>query len=299
MAIGRVNTGGGGTGGELTINAPAGVTVIAVNSATEKTYTKTTNSSGVAVFKGLPEGGYNVHIEQVSNETEPITVTVAYKSSATIAWFAATINVTYPAGSTCTCTKGGTTFTASDTSGSYTFTVPSTGTWTVSCTDGDKSKSKDVSITEDGQSETVLLAYGLTLFDNGEQYASITGGWQGTGNNEKNTIYEIGDTLRIRSISSSYRGMVSVYTEDLIDLSGYTTLNFDVISSTTSGESWTLGVTASTPTLDSVPSWIASKQITNVSRQTINLDISSVSTSCRVSLTGKVGDLQCYKITVE
>ena len=45
--------------------------------------------------------------------------------------FTATINVTYPAGSTCTATDGKTTLTAPDTNGTWACVVPNAGTWTV------------------------------------------------------------------------------------------------------------------------------------------------------------------------
>ena len=64
--------------------------------------------------------------------------------------FMATINVTYPAGSTCSATDGTTTLTAPDTSGSWACVVPNTGTWTVTCTDGTSTATTSVSITEDG-----------------------------------------------------------------------------------------------------------------------------------------------------
>lgn len=79
--------------------------------------------------------------------------------------FAATIAVTYPSGSTCTCSNGSTTLTAAGTSGSYTFTVPNSGTWTVTCTDGTSTATANVSITADGQSSSIALAYvGLPTF---------------------------------------------------------------------------------------------------------------------------------------
>ena len=54
-----------------------------------------------------------------------------YNSGQWVALFAATINVTYPAGSTCTATDGVTTLTAPDTSGTWACVVPNAGTWTV------------------------------------------------------------------------------------------------------------------------------------------------------------------------
>ena len=99
----------------------------------------------------------------------------------TITFFSATINVTYPAGSTCTATDGTTTLTAPDTSGTWVCVVPNVGTWTVSCTDGTQTASTTVSITIDGQSANVKLAYDLRLFDNGDECVSVTGGWTNAG----------------------------------------------------------------------------------------------------------------------
>lgn len=73
--------------------------------------------------------------------------------------FKAYIAVTYPAGSICTVTNGSVQFTAPNTSGSYTFMVPSIGAWTVSCTNGTDSTASIVSITADGQTKSVSLTY--------------------------------------------------------------------------------------------------------------------------------------------
>lgn len=88
------------------------------------------------------------------------------------------IVVTYPAGSTCTATDGTTTLTAPDTSGSWVCKVPNAGTWTVSCTDGTDSASANVSITTEGQSESVALSYGYWIFDNGVIHPDV-GSFQG------------------------------------------------------------------------------------------------------------------------
>lgn len=68
------------------------------------------------------------------------------------------IAVTYPEGSVCTCSDGTTTLTARDTSGKALFNV-STGTWTVTATDGSRTTSNTVSITSEGQVESVLLSF--------------------------------------------------------------------------------------------------------------------------------------------
>lgn len=88
----------------------------------------------------------------------------------------AVIGVTYPSGATCTCTNGNKTLTAKDTTGKALFVIPSSGTWTVKAVKGSKSTSKAVSITAEGQIETVTLIFDLILFDGGDN-TSVTGGW--------------------------------------------------------------------------------------------------------------------------
>ena len=90
-----------------------------------------------------------------------------YNNNQWIAFFEATIHVTYPAGSTCTANDGVTTLTAPDTSGTWDCVVPNAGTWTVRITDGTKSKEKVVVISEDGQIESVELSYIIYIVKDG------------------------------------------------------------------------------------------------------------------------------------
>lgn len=73
----------------------------------------------------------------------------------------------YPAGSTCTCVKGGKTLTAKDTSGTWAFQIPEAGTWTVTSTDGTDTASTTVTISTEGQSESITLSYRLYIIKNG------------------------------------------------------------------------------------------------------------------------------------
>ena len=88
----------------------------------------------------------------------------------------AAIGVTYPSGSVCTCTNGTLTLTAKGTGGKAIFVIPSAGTWTVKAVSGSKSTSKTVSITAEGQVETVTLTFETILFDGGDN-TGVTGGW--------------------------------------------------------------------------------------------------------------------------
>lgn len=203
---------GGGSGGTLTVTAPANVTVTV--SKDGKTKTKNSGTSGVVVFKGLASGTWTLAITDGSQtSSKPVVVTADY--STVIAFFTATINITYPAGSTCTCSDGTTTLSAPDTSGAWTCTVPNAGTWTVSSTDGDKSKSADVVITTDGQTESVTLLYITYLFKDGETYDSLTGGWQGTVDAEKQALL----------LAPAAGKTASVNTKSKVDLTNFSTIS--------------------------------------------------------------------------
>lgn len=78
---------------------------------------------------------------------------------ATYYYFTATINVTYPSGATLTCSYGSTVYTATTTTGSYQFKVHEVGTWVVKAVQGSEEVSTSVSITTDGQSESVELSF--------------------------------------------------------------------------------------------------------------------------------------------
>lgn len=150
--------GGGGSGGTLVVTAPVGVTVTATKG--NKTYARVVNAEGKATFRGLSTGTWMLSIDDATHEpSTPVPVEIRADYTVTLNFFSATINVTYPAGSTCTCTDGTITLTATTTTGNYTFTVPNAGTWTVSSTNGSQTDSEAVSITTDGQSESVTLTY--------------------------------------------------------------------------------------------------------------------------------------------
>ena len=76
------------------------------------------------------------------------------------------IVVTATTGSTVTCTKGGTTLTATEVSGKWTFNLNDFGTWTVNATLGDKSATKDVDVVWAQLYEVTLLFVDATLNNN-------------------------------------------------------------------------------------------------------------------------------------
>lgn len=118
----------------------------------------------------------------------------------------AVIGVTYPTGSTCTCTDGVKTLTAKDTTGRALFVIPHAGTWTVKAVKGSKSKSKAVSITAEGQVEVVTLIFETILWEAGaDQNISITGGFA-TNNTSYASYVTIGDSAVTITGNRTYFG---------------------------------------------------------------------------------------------
>ena len=215
--IGRVNT-GGGTGGTLTVTAPANVTVTV--SKDGKTKTKNSGTSGVVVFKGLASGTWTVTITG-DDKTAQKNVVVTTDYSTVIAFFSATINIAYPAGSTCTCSDGTTTLSAPDTSGTWACIVPNAGTWTVTSTSGTETDSKAVTITTDGQSTSVELSYALFLFKPNAPSDIIAGEWEMPANSAVTAEAE----LTVKSVNNfNNNRIISARTKGQIDLTEYSTL---------------------------------------------------------------------------
>lgn len=229
--IGRVNTGGGGTGGTLTVTAPANVTVTV--SKDGKSKIKNSGTSGVVVFKGLASGTWTLAITDGSQtSSKPVVVTADY--STVIAFFTATINITYPAGSTCTCSDGTTTLSAPDTSGTWACIVPNAGTWTAAATDGVENTSESVSITTDGQIVAIELSYLLWLYKSGNTYNAVTGGWSvaehGSTGGSFDSVLTLNDDSMLLS-TEVWGGSVAyanAFTNNSIDLTGVNTLKFKI-----------------------------------------------------------------------
>ena len=218
--------GGGGSGATLVVSSPANVSVTV--SKGDKSYTKNSGSLGSSTFKGLVTGTWTVTISG-NGQTATKTIVITADYAITIAFFSASIIITYPATSTCVVTNSGGQTVASDTNtGSstktWTATVGATGTYTVTATATDgsgKSKSTTVSITTDGQSVSVTLTYELVLFDNGS-YATGTGGWNG-----------ISGKYLVASVSGVPAGedkSASFTSKNSVDLSGYSTIYFTIYS---------------------------------------------------------------------
>lgn len=221
--------GGGGTGATLTVTAPSGCTVTV--SKDGKTKTKTAGADGVAVFKGLATGQWTVTITD-GEKTAQKTVTITADYSTAITFFAATIHVTYPAGSTCTATDGVTTLTAPDTSGTWDCVVPNAGTWTVSTGNGFQ---ETVEVSANGEELTLSKWY---LFNNGDTHDSITGGWDITYGRGSGTIGDV-ISLKTKNPSGSTYGTCALSTNNQINFTGCKKLCFQIACTNSTGGSST------------------------------------------------------------
>lgn len=241
--------GGGGTGAVLTVTAPAGATVTL--SKDGKTKTKVAGADGVAVFNGLRGGVWMLTITDGSQTNQkPVSIKTDYTTE--IIFFSATIHVIYPAGSVCTATDGATTITAPDTGGTWDCRVPNAGNWAVSCTNGTITSSRDIAVSESGQTAYAELAYIQYLYHEGNEFAAVTGGWTGS-NLTKNA-----DNLYLKGSG------VYCQTENGVSTLGYTTAVFEAMSQSTSSSGKTyVGF------LDDSGAEVAKVQVTPGSERTV------------------------------
>ena len=105
-------------------------------------------------------------VDTIENLTEQIKLALEGKAAGGEKVFAI-ISVTYPEGSTCTCSKDEKTLTLSDTEGEGFFLIPEEGIWKVFVTDGENNAEQDIEIIERGQIEELSLGYNLVLIKDG------------------------------------------------------------------------------------------------------------------------------------
>ena len=278
---------GGGVGGVLTVTAPAGVTVEVSKDGKKKS--KTSNAEGIAVFKGLATGTWTLTIRKgAQTSTKSVEITADY--SAVIAFFAASISVTFPAGSTCSCSDGTTTLTAPNTSGSHTFVVPNTGTWTVSCTDGSETASEKVSITADGQSKSVNLDYLAYVFKSGSGfnanvYKKLATNSSLTSSNYTVLNYSVSSGNTTLDLNSYANGNDFCPVAFDIDLSKFNTMYIDAAVSKSNGSDSAFAVNVlseGTSNLGSNPIGTQLNPSKDGVRQTFNYNVKSITTTKRI-----------------
>lgn len=209
--------------------------------------------------------------------------------------FVATIKVTFPSGSTLTCSNGSTTHTASPTGSSYTFTVWSADTWTVKAVSGSSSASKAVSITTDGQSASVTLTFNVEIVNSSGQL-KLTQKTKQFANNSypPNFTFKQDTTYWTINVAAdgNYGGYGAVYFAS-IDLTQYKTITL-VISASGSGNPYKLMVWKSIGS-NYADNKVAESTITTTgSKVTVTIDVSSLSGShCVGILANIVGSGTC------
>ena len=228
---------------------------------------------------------YQIAVCVVSLGTGGITgiVEELEKSEASAGKLFAVIGVTYPAGSTCTCTNGSKTLTAKGTGGKALFVIPSAGTWTVTAVSGSKSTSKTVSITAEGQVETVTLMFKLYLFTSGEgvvdDWTPLYGGYTNAAVTSEKMTLNGGEAFY-------YSSTAAVTSNNTIDLSGYSKLVVDVQTNKAATDNvyaW-VGVSATKFTRGSETNTIsisnsaAYTKISTTTRYEIEVDIANINT---------------------
>lgn len=162
-------------------------------------------------------------VDTIESLTEQIKLALEGKAAGGGKIFAA-IGVTYPEDSVCTCTNGTKTMEAGNTNGQWVFAIPEAGEWTVTSTDGINEKSQSVSITKEGQFESMALSYQLILFDGGDN-TTVTGGWKADGHGGPTAVVGTTVGLNINASGKAYEGKsFIVATKNTIDMSGYTKL---------------------------------------------------------------------------
>lgn len=203
------------------------------------------------------------------------------------------IAVSYPAGSVCTCSNGTKTLKAKDTGGQALFNV-SIGTWTVSCTDGSRTKSTQVSITAEGQNVSVVLTYQFWLFRGSDDYGEQSvGGWDSTGYVLQSGsplgggIWVHGE-LKCSGVTNEYEGGIG--TVNAVDLSGYSKLVMNGWSESKSLR--TIYVTKSKNPI--VGNTLASAWLPDSPGNTVSIDISAINEVAYVVFTSKAGEGYSY-----
>lgn len=210
----------------------------------------------------------------------------------------ASIVVTYPVGSTLTCTLGSKVLTAKDTSGRWVFGLPSTGNWVVKAVKDSKSKSATVKITAEGQVETLALSYQLYIFKENEGISSglsldginyFSSGAITNSNLPYNPSTNFSVTKECISAKANNTGE-NYWVSTKIDVSNYKTLKLDLVCSDRYNDTYSIsfGAGPDIPSSQSnIGTYTASKTgIYNTKREVQSVDISNVNGEVYLKIKG-------------
>ena len=300
--------GGGGSGATLVVTSAGTGTVTVSNSMLGKSYSKSVTAGGSVTFKGLKTGTWTVTL---SNGTQPPatkTVTINADYSTSIAYFSATISITYPAESTCVVTNlsGETVASDSNTDSSaktWTAIVNATDTYTITATStsvSSKTKSTTVSITASGESKSATLSYELIIYEN-NSFPSAAGEIVSV---QRATITKYETYFEYIKSSSDYGNKAC--TENPIDLTQYNSLKISCARNGNGygkGEKFGVNDSALSSSVSLSGPYVVIPDYRNnnawSSIATYSLDISTISGEKYIGIDGQDNNLRVYKIWLE
>lgn len=250
-----------------------------------------TEKNGVWRFNGLDLGLWLIKAEK--DDQTPATQEFEIKEfgvyRTSMAFFAATIKITYPAGSTCTCSKDDRTYTAPDTSGSWNCVVDSAGDWTVTITaDGEEPVSEVVNISENGETKEIDINYIYYFFKEGTGLAS------GINIIKKGSVSATATNDNIKITATDGEGAFGL--DKAYDVTRYNTLVIDLEGGAKSSD---IGISTSVVSGSDITFAASYHFSDSLDRQALNIDISSVQGDAYIAYHDaqyRTADLTIYNI---
>ena len=290
---------GGGAGGTLSVKSlDAGTISIEYADSYDVKNPKPVKvkANETAVFKGLAAGDWRVYLNDYLRKV----VTIRSSASLQIRPFSATIKVTYPAHSTCTCSCGNIIFedaNETDLETTVVFTVRNEGDWTIlaEASDGSGRKKKTtVEIVVSGQVVNETLRYEYVIYD-GASPCDYTGGWNASkrtdGYGFSKADAGVGNKLSVSATGylTVLEASASISSKVPIDLKELKTLSFTISSA--SG-SCTVGFSTSANS----NSFVKSQSVNKIG--VVTLDVSQETTSYYITLYAKSsGDTNSVEVS--
>ena len=292
MGIMPVGIGVTKAAGVIRISYPANSTLVITGTSSGKQFAKdvnTTSSAKAYIFLApIGDASYTLTATNTAGKTTSLKVYVAKDQvqSVTLAYFSATIKVTYPAKSKAVIkNSSGTQIAWDENSGTsaktWTATVGASGTYTViaTATDGSgKTKSTTVSITTDGQAATAALAYEFVIYEAGSFGKNSAGTAFDVGSNDDNNASSITKNSAYMLWKCGAWAVCTFYITPKFSCAGYKTLKISLTNASTvldssSKGSWGLKSSNSYDNND----FVAQTNFTSLSgSQTLSLDVSNV-----------------------
>lgn len=157
--------------------------------------------------------------------------------------------------------------------------LPSLGMYTVTATNGTQTATQEVLV--DMVTEYVVeMGYIRYLYNLGDECEGITGGWTNSGYSDGSVSIRPAtkneDNIYVQAQSSSE---TLIGTNNAIDLSGYTKMYVDCV---TSGASGAMAI-ACMPS-KSVGNYLAKNEPVHTVRTTVEIDVSAINTNCYVTM---------------